>query len=164
MTLFGVAGSGKSTLINTLVTIIRKITQKTNSVYVCGPTGTAAFSAGGVTCHRLFCIKGTLNKFDLSAQALKALIAGLLSHPKSKFSQNHPQPHLCPPHHHHAKCKSPHTQPSRHQHRPQLKSPPIPSLEIRSFQKQTLFVYIFTTNTLYTKPMLCKNSSSSSQT
>ena len=46
MTLCGVAGSGKSTLINTLVTVIRKITQKTNSVYVCGPTGSAAFNAG----------------------------------------------------------------------------------------------------------------------
>ena len=39
MTLCGVAGSGKSTLINTLVTAIRKITKRTNSVYVCGPTG-----------------------------------------------------------------------------------------------------------------------------
>ena len=54
MTLCGVAGSGKSTLVNTLVTLIRKITWKTNSVYVCGPTGSAAFNAGGETCHRLF--------------------------------------------------------------------------------------------------------------
>ena len=54
MTLCGVAGSGKSTLINTLVTTVRKITGKTNSVYVCGPTGLAAFNAGGETCHRLF--------------------------------------------------------------------------------------------------------------
>ena len=49
MTLCGVAGSGKSTLINTLVIAIRNITQKTNSVYVCGPTGSAAFNAGGET-------------------------------------------------------------------------------------------------------------------
>ena len=54
MTLCGVAGSGKSTLVNTLVTAVRKITGKTNSVYVCGPTGSAAFNAGGETCHRLF--------------------------------------------------------------------------------------------------------------
>ena len=77
MTLCGVAGSGKSTLINTLVTIIRKITQKTNSVYVCGPTGSAAFNAGGETCHRLFSIQGRLNNSELSAQALKTLIAKL---------------------------------------------------------------------------------------
>jgi len=77
MTLCGVAGSVKSTLINTLVTAIRKITQKTNSVYVCGPTGAAAFNAGGETCHRLFNIQGRLEKSELSPQALKTLITKL---------------------------------------------------------------------------------------
>ena len=77
MTLCGVAGSGKSTLINTLVTIIRKVTQMTNSVHVCGPTGSAAFNAGGETCHRLFSIQGRLEKSELSAQALKTLITKL---------------------------------------------------------------------------------------
>ena len=75
--LWGVAGSEKSTLINTLVTIIRKITQKTNSVYVCGPTGSAAFNAGGETCHRLFSIPEKLISSELSAQALKTLITKL---------------------------------------------------------------------------------------
>ncbi len=65
MTLCGVAGSGKSTLINTLVTAIRKITGKINSVYVCGPTGSAAFNAGGETCHRLFGIKSRLTDSKL---------------------------------------------------------------------------------------------------
>ena len=77
MTLCGVAGSGKSTLINTLVTAIRKITKKTNSVYVCGPTGSAAFNAGGETCHRLFNIQGRLYNCELSAQALKTLMIKL---------------------------------------------------------------------------------------
>src|SRR5687768_10498338 len=77
MTLCDVAGSGKSTLINTLVTIIRKITQRNNSVYVCGPTGLAAFNVGGETWHRLFGIQGKLEKSELSAQALKTLIAKL---------------------------------------------------------------------------------------
>lgn len=77
MTLCDVGGSGKSTLINTLVTIIRKITQKTNSVYVCGPTGSAAFNAGGETCHCLFGIQGKLNSSELSAKALKTLIEKL---------------------------------------------------------------------------------------
>lgn len=77
MTLCGVAGSGKSTLINTLVTVIRKITQKNNSVYICGPTGSAAFNAGGETCHRLFNIKGRLANSELSAQTLKTLISKL---------------------------------------------------------------------------------------
>ena len=67
MTLCGVAGSGKSTLINTFVTAIRKITGKTNSVYICGPTGTAAFNAGGETCHYLFNIQGRHYNSELSA-------------------------------------------------------------------------------------------------
>ena len=74
MTLCGVAGSGKSTLINTHVTAIRKITQKTNSVYVCGPTGSAAFNAGGETCNRLFGMKTRLQESNLSANALKTLV------------------------------------------------------------------------------------------
>ena len=77
MTLCGVAGSGKSTLINTFVSIVRTITQKTDSVYVCGPTGSAAFNAGGETCHRLFNIKGRQNNAELSAQALKTLMSKL---------------------------------------------------------------------------------------
>src|SRR5687768_9660516 len=77
MTLCGVAGSGKSTLINTLLTAIRTITQKTNSVYVCGPIGPAAFNASGETCHRLFSIQGKLEKSELSVQALKTLIVKL---------------------------------------------------------------------------------------
>src|SRR5688572_2402134 len=77
MTLCGVAGSGKSTLINTLVTAIRKITQKTNSVYVVGPTGAAAFNAGGVTCHRLFNIQSPLKSSQLSPEATRSLISKL---------------------------------------------------------------------------------------
>ena len=77
MTLCGVAGSGKSTLINMLVTAIRKITGKTNSVYVCGPTGSAAFNADGETCHRLFSIQAKLHSTELSAQALKTLMSKL---------------------------------------------------------------------------------------
>ena len=77
MTLCGVAGSGKSTLINTLVTAIRKITGKTNSVYVCGPTGSAAFNAGGETINRLFSIHGRLHESKLPAEVLKALVVKL---------------------------------------------------------------------------------------
>ena len=46
-------------------------------MYVCGPTGSAAFSAGGEMCHRLFSIQGRLNSSELSAQALKTFIAKL---------------------------------------------------------------------------------------
>lgn len=77
MTICGVAGSGKSTLINTLVSLIRKITKKADSVYVCGPTGSAAFNAGGETCHQLFNIAGKLYNYELSAPALKSLMSKL---------------------------------------------------------------------------------------
>ena len=68
MTLCGVAGSGKSTLFNTLVTAIRKIIQKTSSVYVCGPTGSAAFNTGGETCHHLFHMHRKQNSSELSGE------------------------------------------------------------------------------------------------
>ena len=61
MTVTGVAGSGKSTMINTLVSIIRTFFQTEKSVKVCGPTGAAAFNAGGVTCHHAFCLPFQLN-------------------------------------------------------------------------------------------------------
>ena len=46
-------------------------------MYVCGPTGTAAFNAGGETCHRLFNIQGRLYNSKLSSQALKILMSKL---------------------------------------------------------------------------------------
>jgi energy-coupling factor transporter ATP-binding protein EcfA2 len=54
MNVTGVAGSGKSTLINTLVTIIREMFQNENTVIVTTPTGAAAYNAGGTTCHHAF--------------------------------------------------------------------------------------------------------------
>ena len=77
MTLCGVAGSGKSTLINTIVTAIKKVTQTTNSVYVCSPTGSAAFNVGGETCHCLFNIPARLCNYQLSLSAQKALMTKL---------------------------------------------------------------------------------------
>ena len=47
----GVAGSGKSVLINTIVTTVRKMFGKTKSVKIVAPTGQAAYNAGGTTCH-----------------------------------------------------------------------------------------------------------------
>jgi GTPase SAR1 family protein len=47
ITVTGVAGSGKSTWINTLVTIIRKMFPQDDIVSVFAPTGCAAFNARG---------------------------------------------------------------------------------------------------------------------
>jgi signal recognition particle GTPase len=51
LTICGVAGSGKSVLISTLASMIRRIFQNKDSVVICAPTGSAAYNAGGITCH-----------------------------------------------------------------------------------------------------------------
>jgi hypothetical protein len=56
MTVVGAAGTGKSVLINALVTVLREMFQTTDSVFVGAPTGSAAFKAFGETLHRLFAI------------------------------------------------------------------------------------------------------------
>ena len=58
MTICGQAGSGKSVLIHTLVTILRTIFQNTDAAIVVGPTGSSAFNAGGKTMHSFFGIHG----------------------------------------------------------------------------------------------------------
>lgn len=50
-TINGQAGTGKSVLINTLVSVIRKFTMDNDSVVVAAPTGTAAFNVNGETVH-----------------------------------------------------------------------------------------------------------------
>lgn len=54
MTVMGQAGTGKTTLINTLVSTIRKLTKNNNSIHVATPTGSTAFAVQGQTIHRLF--------------------------------------------------------------------------------------------------------------
>jgi hypothetical protein len=74
LTVSGQAGSGKTVLINTLVSIVRQITQNKNSVHVCGPTGSAAFNAGGMTCQKLFHIPRYSDTTNMSAASLRNLI------------------------------------------------------------------------------------------
>jgi predicted GTPase len=47
MTIMGAAGTGKSVLINTLVTVLRVMFDDNDVVHVAAPTGTAAFNVGG---------------------------------------------------------------------------------------------------------------------
>lgn len=51
MTINGAGGSGKTIIINLIVTILRKMFNDNEVVQVCAPTGTAAFNAGGETLH-----------------------------------------------------------------------------------------------------------------
>ena len=53
MTINGQAGTGKSVLINTLVSIVRSFTDCNNACLVAAPTGTAAFNVNGETIHSL---------------------------------------------------------------------------------------------------------------
>jgi hypothetical protein len=54
LTIAGVAGSGKSTWINTLVTAVMTLFNRNDVISVFGPTGSAAFNAGGETINRGF--------------------------------------------------------------------------------------------------------------
>jgi predicted GTPase len=56
MTIMGAVGTGKSVLINTLVTVLRVMFNDNDVVHVAAPTGTAAFNVAGETLHRMFSI------------------------------------------------------------------------------------------------------------
>jgi ATP-dependent DNA helicase PIF1 len=80
MTVMGCGGTGKSVLINTLVTCIRTIFQDNNSVFVTAPTGAAAYNVGGTTIHKEFKIgiKGNTTGNDLTNLAKQELMQKLL--------------------------------------------------------------------------------------
>ena len=51
-TTMGCGGTGKSFLINTLVSLIRRYTQQNDTIKVAAPSGGAAYNVGGCTLHR----------------------------------------------------------------------------------------------------------------
>jgi hypothetical protein len=67
LTVSGVAGSGKSTWINTLVTALRKMFRTSETVAVFAPTGSAAYNAGGETVHRGFKVPRRMENLSISA-------------------------------------------------------------------------------------------------
>lgn len=56
-TVLGEGGTGKSFIINTIIAIIRRVTNLTGSVKVAAPSGSAAWNVRGCTLHRLLGIK-----------------------------------------------------------------------------------------------------------
>ena len=74
LTVSGVAGSGKSTWINTLVTLIRRLFQDNDSIGVYGPTGSAAFNAGGETINRGFRVPINVNSLGIDGVKEKFLL------------------------------------------------------------------------------------------
>jgi hypothetical protein len=49
----GCGGTGKSFIINTIISIVQKVTQQNDTIQVGAPTGAAAFNIQGSTLHRL---------------------------------------------------------------------------------------------------------------
>ena len=74
LTICGQAGSGKSVLIKTLVSILRKMFRRNDCCYVCAPTGSAAYQAGGQTIHSLFGIKSTNTSFQVTPTLQQKLL------------------------------------------------------------------------------------------
>ncbi len=48
----GCGGTGKSFIINTIISIVQKVTQQNDTIQVGAPTGAAAFNVQGSTLHR----------------------------------------------------------------------------------------------------------------
>jgi hypothetical protein len=74
LTVSGAGGSGKSVLTNTIGSVLGKAFGRSNAVHVCGPTGSAAFNAGGVTTHWLFGIGKRHTTNNLNANKQKKLL------------------------------------------------------------------------------------------
>ena len=74
MTITGVAGSGKSILINTIVTILRRIFQYNECIQVFAPTGSAAFAAGGETIHRGFKLPNSYQNMIIDSKRMEYYI------------------------------------------------------------------------------------------
>jgi len=65
-TVVGCGGCGKSLIINTIITIIRELTNCNSSVKVAAPSGSAAYNVGGCTLHRLLDINVNVPWYSLS--------------------------------------------------------------------------------------------------
>ena len=72
MTVLGKAGTGKSYVINTVVTEIRNLTKQNNSVVVVAPMGTSAYNIDGQTIHQQFGIS-TNNSTEMTAKTRERL-------------------------------------------------------------------------------------------
>jgi hypothetical protein len=73
LTVRGVAGSGKSTLIHTLSTAVKRMFSCDSVVCINGPTGCCAFSVGGKTIHSAWSIAPFQPRMTPSAESMKKL-------------------------------------------------------------------------------------------
>ena len=77
MTIMGQAGTGKSYLINTLVSITRTMFQDNDVIVTTGPTGAAANNVNGKTMHSMFGINFKNPKNQMSQTVRKRLMKQL---------------------------------------------------------------------------------------
>jgi hypothetical protein len=89
MTIMGAAGTGKSVLINTIVTVLRVMIDDNDVVHV-APTGTAAFNVGGETLYQMFSIMvedEMKNPKGMSEQSKKAMLLKFIKTMLVKFKK-----------------------------------------------------------------------------
>jgi hypothetical protein len=72
-TIMGCGGTGKSYVINTIISMIRKLTSCNNSVQIAAPSGAAAYNVQGSTIHRLLRV-GVRNPEKKLSDKFKALL------------------------------------------------------------------------------------------
>ena len=75
MTVMEMAGSGKTVLVKTLITAIRKMFGFRRSALVSAPTGSTAYDSGGVTIHKLCAMNPhNANNNQISAKEKEKLV------------------------------------------------------------------------------------------
>ncbi len=69
----GCGGTGKSFIINTIISIVRNMTQMNDTVTVGAPSGAAAYNLQGSTLHRLLRINVSRPEEKVTGTALENL-------------------------------------------------------------------------------------------
>jgi len=69
----GCGGTGKSYIINTILTIVRQITRSNSTLMVGAPSGTAAFNVQGSTLHHLLGIGVTRPEDNITQKVQEKL-------------------------------------------------------------------------------------------
>ena len=83
-TVVGCGGTGKSYIINTILTIVRKMTKRNTTILVGAPSGAAAYNVQGSTLHHLLGI-GVLRPEDNITQKVKDKLLDQLKNPLCLF-------------------------------------------------------------------------------
>ena len=70
------AGTGKSFTINTIISMVRRLTGSNNTVQIAAPSGAAAFNVQGSTIHNLLGVRVTNPEKDLTENTKSRLLTG----------------------------------------------------------------------------------------